>query len=783
MTRPPRLPRFLSGLFSLTLAAQAAADDTASSQPASQTAAPRPRVLLCIDDLARLQARCGVRPITGSTEPFASHASDFQRIKKWADANIDLPLEDGALYLPAFMHVVTGTPGRPDAYSRCVERALAANRTAVVDFDDAVAALDWCWDALDAATRQAYARKLLDAAEPLAPTDGPLEHFIFHPKLCHVAAAIALQNVWLPASIEQRKVQRILDSAETYFEKTLPRILSQLHGRAPVPALQADFEADLVFAVELWNTHTQGRYWPKIAPLIERLLDGYFWSQSDWPSFNSALVHDYGISAPEIPGTGLNALARGACDILARRAKNPLAGWYAALARDASAADDPRELNRRWLHILHDDPARPRVDRLEAPLARNLENGWLLMRSDWRPGATVVAFDAGQPFWLNRQHFDAGQFQIIRKGRLALDSGDDVSAEAVPARGGAQGLGPSAGRFDDYAVSTVAHNCVLIADPRVRLQRAGRDWPAPGNQRLFDGDFKPTDEPIEKTDRLTGRLIAFETNPHYSYAAADIARAYPAKAALLFDRHLLFVAGRYLFVIDRIVAERPDSRVTWLLHLPSRPRIGRRDLDSQFRRRGVNNAAGTWVYPPGDDWFQADGGEGRLLVRSLAPLQRRVTFVGGPQTVTPIADGRWRGRAYVGSNEKGFEYYIAPASSIIGLNAWYKLGTPDDIGSTFGVGAGWGRMEVEATDKSAETIFIHLLVPQDRTAEPPAIATPKYENGILTVTLPAGDLQYEITLSPRGAEPGRVRALRGDKTEFDQPLTTRVHPNLPAPTR
>ena len=49
------------------------------------------------------------------------------------------------------------------------------------------------------------------------------------------------------------------------------------------------------------------------------------------------------------------------------------------------------------------------------------------------------------------------------------------------------------------------------------------------------------------------------------------------------------------------------------------------------------------------------------------------------------------------------------------------LGSPVDLGPAFGAGSGWGRIEVEASEQSAETLFVHLLVAQDATAAFPPI--------------------------------------------------------------
>lgn len=781
-------------------------------RPQNQTTRPtsasvdagRPRVLLRPSDLPRLKARCGVERFDPAAQDpadpvtFASHTADFHRLLQWVDAHIDLAMEDGGLYLPAFAHLMTGAPGRPDKYTRCIERELARRQPYAVDFDDVIAALDWCWDALEPQTRRQAAAELARAMEPLTANDSPLEHYLFHPRLCHVAAALALRDEFSDGSVERRRIEQTLRAAATYFESTLPQYVSQLHGRAPATTLQSDFEADVVFAAELWHAASGEPYWPRIAPAMRDACDACFWTDTTYPGHFGALMHDFGTRAATVPGEAHSALARGVADVLARRTSSPIAAWYAQLSRAVTADDSAAAMNGLMLRIIHDVPDQPVADRTEAPLARNLGDGWVLMRSDWRPGATVIAFDAGQPIWLSRQHYDAGQFQILRKGRLALDSGDDVRLEAVPARRGAQGIGRKTGEFDLYAQATIAHNCMVICDPRDRLRWRGQDWPAVGNQRLMDGDWKQVSEPIESSQRQTGRLLAFETNAHYSYAAADLAKAYAVRTVLLYDRHLLFVGGRYLFVVDRLVTEKSDVGRTWMLHLPSRPLVNETNLDPEMRRLGTANDAGAWVYPQYKGWLSADGGQGRLYVRTLLPDARRWTLIGGPQKVEQVTAGQHRGRSYVGGGHDTFEYWLTPFSVSGGMNAWFRLGQPVDLGPAFGVGAGWGRLEVEPVDAAAESVMVHLLVPQDRDAPPPPEPEIRVDRGTggsgeagaaaladvaLTVSLPGRDVTYEVTLTPRGPEPGRVRVVEGQRVIFDRLLSRTVQENAAVPVR
>ncbi|NUQ47529.1 MAG: hypothetical protein HUU22_16030, partial [Phycisphaerae bacterium] len=53
----------------------------------------------------------------------------------------------------------------------------------------------------------------------------------------------------------------------------------------------------------------------------------------------------------------------------------------------------------------------------------------------------------------------------------------------------------------------------------------------------------------------------------------------------------------------------------------------------------------------------------------------------------------------------------------------------------------------------------------------------------LTVRLPGRDVTYEVTLTPRGPEPGRVRVLEGQRVVFDRLLSRSVQENAAVPVR
>src|SRR5262244_3595578 len=123
------------------------------------------------------------------------------------------------------------------------------------------------------------AEDLVKDMQPLGPGDSPLNHALFHAKLCHVAAAIALQPAWPAMSGERTRIDKILSAAGEYFEQTLPRYVTSLRGVAPASGLQADFEADVVYAAELWDVYTNGRYWPRLAAAMNGACDLYFWTE------------------------------------------------------------------------------------------------------------------------------------------------------------------------------------------------------------------------------------------------------------------------------------------------------------------------------------------------------------------------------------------------------------------------------------------------------------------------------------------------------------------------
>lgn len=756
--------------------------------PTSRRAEPpffAPRLLLRTIDVDRIRLRCGTRIAGASTgdgrNGFATHASDFRIVRQYADENLALTAEPGGLYPAAFMHLATGEPGISDKYSQFVERSLQQRTSYVVDFDDAAVAFDWCFDALTPEVRRQVAKRWSSTFARLSERDRPFEHALFHPKLCHLATALAARREWPAGTPNAERATAVIDDGKAHLSRVLPVIAERLRGTAPTPAIRGDFESDIVFAAELWQSLDE-EAWTKLAAGFRDMLDVYLWSDTQWPGLTSGLLHDAGTTAPLRPGTGSSAFAAGIAEVLARRTGSPAAAYFAAIPSETDVSPIRRAV-RAMLRIIHGDPSIRPAHRERLPLARRLGNQWVLMRGDWGIGATLVAFDAGQSFDVARQHLDTGQFQIVRKGRLAIDSGDDVALEAIRPRGGEQNIGDTPSDFDLYAASTLAHNCVTMVGPRETARRIGENWIRVGNQR----SPPPLPTGVESAElasqRITGRLLAFGTNELFSYALADIAKAYSPQMALVFDRGVLFIHDGLVLVVDRIERASAEVRTSWLLHVPSAPRIDGEALDPALRRRAEGATAGTWVFPNLANWLSCDDGDGRLYLRVISPAKNRVHLIGGPADVQRIPRGSFQGRPYIGGSPRGFEYWLSPAPMKDGANAWYRLGQPATLGDAFGSGSSWGRIEVEAVDDSTSLVFVHALYPCDRRQEsPPKLEFERRGETIALRTILRAR-RYTIVVNPYEPAAGFVEVHdAGQDDAIRRPIPTQIEADRPIPT-
>lgn len=774
-------PRLFVGLFALLLALPA----TAAAQERAWRLDPvHPRLLITRDDLPDLRVRCGIEDYRDDPVAhrrgvvFGAQREVLERLRDVGDRIITRDARRDDLYVPAVLHLATGRIGQADRYTHYVARQLLDPDRIQYDLD-ALVALDHCWDALGAEQRRRIVDRLLPTIRPFDRGDSPLNHLAFDMKLRSLAAALVIYDHEFARDRpdDADYLGEIITTAGEYLSGPFVRFFQQ-RGAMPTSGGRGIWEEqDGVLAIELWLTATGRNLWPDLSDSLARAMDHYFYADTEYPGLDHGFIHDDGSHIPLNPGRVYERFLPAVPWVIANRTRDPIATYIARRGLPTVMPEMLPETDRyQWVRLLYGPLDQPEAARAAYPLARHFGGGWVAMRSGWEPGATVLLFDAGQPFWRARQHFDAGQFQIYRKGRLAIDSGDDVTHEAVPSRGGRVMLQDSPGAWEHYFQATIAHNCITVADRRHPLMLYGRPWLAIGNQRPIEGSFDLLTGDIARTNRVTGRLTAFETNSFYSYAAADVSAAYSPDLVQSIQREILFLNAGAVLVLDRVEARRKTSIKTWHLQLPAAPRVDGMALDELHQLHGVDARAGVWEMRPDEAWLDVSHMDGRLFVQTLAPEPAERRIGGGPMKAATIPTGDHAGRTYHGGDPSGYEHRLWPASMLRSPNMVYELGDPIGLGPQFGVGATWGRLDVSPSEESDRVVFLHLLIPTDRTVEEPPPTEFGIEDFQATLQIALPDQKAHITLNLAEEPGGTVRLIdpRTDRVLFEKTLTAEI---------
>ncbi|MBO5689783.1 MAG: DUF4962 domain-containing protein [Lentisphaeria bacterium] len=134
----------------------------------------------------------------------------------------------------------------------------------------------------------------------------------------------------------------------------------------------------------------------------------------------------------------------------------------------------------------------------------------------------ALGFHSGTCF-AGHQHADQNSFTINAYGdKLAIDGGyyDWFGSP----------------HFRAYSTQTMAHNTILVDGEGQPVRKRGAD----------------------------GRTTVFFDAPGFGAVSGDAVKAYPGKLTQ-FDRDIVFVKPDYIFVFDRLAAEKP-VRFDWLIH-------------------------------------------------------------------------------------------------------------------------------------------------------------------------------------------------------------------------
>lgn len=772
----------MNGLLCLAMIAGIARADESLIRP------EHPRLLLTRQDVAAIRVRCGVRgyendPIAQARGiRFGAQRDTHDRLI-WSATQImqAWPGPDD-LYAPAMAHLIDGQLGRPDPYTRYVTDSLLAPDVDVLTID-ALFALDGCWDAITPDKRLRIIDRLASGLIPLEPGDDPLVHRDFYRKVCSLAAAGVLRDRQLTTRRPQiaRTLDRIVDQARAYMAGPFVTFCKQRGAMPTMAGLGMAEAADLALAVEIWRRVSGRSLWPELADSLGRALEPYFYADTRFAGIGHGFIHDDGVADLNAPVKQSEGFKPAVAWAIARQTRDPVATWYANRSPLLARSDRIVKLDRyQWVPLIYGPLPQSEAVHQNYPLGRNFGGGWVVMRSGWDSGDTVLLFDAGQPRWRSRQHFDAGQFQILRKGRLAIDSGDSVTFQAVPSKNGTTTIAGQPGDWDHYFQATIAHNGVTVFDSSHVMERYGRPWPAIGNQRLVDDDYDPTTRPIDSPERRTGDLKAFATNAFFTHASADLTPAYPPEVVTSIDRSILFLNAGAILVLDRIEAVGARTIKTWHLQLPDRPRPFRQGqiqpLDPAQQLHGVDGRAGVWPLDAQEEWLTVAHMKGRLFVRTLLPTNAKRRVMGGPMTLRTVPDGPSKGTAYYGGDVLGYEHRLWPATFLRSPNAAYRLGTPTALSPHFGVGATWGRLDVSPREDRTDVVFLHLLVPTDAEVTTPPIVQFEREakSARLDIELASQHAHVEVDLTKVSFSRVHLRDRRSGETLLDQTLADAI---------
>jgi len=403
-------------------------------------------------------------------------------------------------------------------------------------------------------------------------------------------------------------------------------------------------------------------------------------------------------------------------DFIASRWRDRIAQRQARQAiGDAMANPDDFAITHLWQPVLWFDPELPAATDWaypeSMPLGRHFAGvGHVVMRSGWGAEDVWAVFKSGNAFTPGTHyHADENSFVIDLGGSLAIDSGAyDGDASLSSHYGG-------------YFTRSVAHNTITVMKPGERsLLGAGNDGGQLGgtwrealeNNGLYDS--AQWGMHLRSPLQLDG-IIAFETNPHYTYSVGDATKAYSKDKVTRFVRQFLHLQPDVILVLDRVGSTDSGYEKRWLLHSVDEP-------DLRETTAIITHS------------------KGRLFSQTLLPSTARITKVGGP----------------------GQEFFTEGKNHP--LRDQRKQWEP-----------GAWRVEVFPGAPHKEDVFLHYLyvTTSSTSLAPRASLTDSADQCVVRIT--SGGCAFEVAFNKRGDVGGRVKIL-GAGVSVDQPFTAAVQP-------
>ena len=553
-------------------------------------------------------------------------------------------------------------------------------------------AYDWIFDALTPEQRIRYGEAL----------GGWLRYFTDKPEIVLKHGHWEYNQSWGPihlnimnardAITQKLFIALAIHGAGTQYQDDAQSFLDSWHERVPAECLPAFNRMGGVwsesyghgaygpvtvipYAFQAWRTATGIDYFKMLKPW------GYPVESPRWVAYTMMPHNERTAWIDDGDGSKPAAFARAAPML-----RDGLSQWFSDRGSEW--------LRERWQRVACYDPSIPATPPDNLPLGYLFPGaGHVYMRSRWNdPSATWAFFGVG-PQYAGHSRDDEGHFLISQHGALV-------------SRQGGQGHNDS----DYYSGGSLIFNIVTIFDPNEKFRRdRGNENDGGLLRHVYQGDL-----PKER-----GRIVAFETGPDYTYAAADITPGYSAHKAREVTRQFLYLRGprEFFVVFDRVEAAEPDFARHFFLHVPTQPQL----QNNQLR----------WLSAP-----EADGDKtvlsedrSRMFMTTLLPANAKIVTRGGPgqdawgHPLEPTAQ-------YNHQNERGRRPPICP----------------------------W-RIEVGDPGQGARTLFLHAFeIAGENVEQPEAIKL------IEPAGVQIGD-RWQVRFNADGPLGGRVE---------DRPLTAEI---------
>lgn len=316
--------------------------------------------------------------------------------------------------------------------------------------------------------------------------------------------------------------------------------------------------------------------------------------------------------------------------------------------------------------------------------------GFVYARSSWGEDATYFFLKAGDRFTAH-QHLDNGHFLIYREGELAGDGGHYESF------GGSHDV--------NYHARSIAHNTVLILDPRERWPaiRGGKvtgndggqhhNWPHHNGAVGDPGEWEQKRHLYDIAD-----MLAFRERGQYMYAAVDLTRSYSSNKLVNYTRQVVYLRPGTFVILDNVTSARREFKKTWVLQAMKPP-----------TRSG--------------DHHVISNGKGKLYVQTLLPERPVISFASGSELYG------YGGKAYPPERSTG----AAPEC----------------------------RVEISPAEESVQDFFLHVLTATDAGAEAAPLATLQRNGDRLEVKV------GEATIAFSSRRPGGEIQIGAQREELE----------------